>query len=47
MNMGFGSTRGRRLRSNLYLAWVYTKSLLYSLKQSLRRERGRDRFIYK
>ena len=45
--MRFGSTHGRRLHSKLYLSWVYTKSLLYSLKQSLRRHRGSDRFIYK
>jgi hypothetical protein len=45
--MGFGVARGRGLRSRLYVGWVYLKSVFYSLRRALRRDKGSDRFIYK
>jgi hypothetical protein len=45
--MGFEGARGRGLRSRLYVGWVYVKSVFYSLKRALKRNKGSDRFIYK
>lgn len=36
-----------RLQTRAYIAWVYVKSLFYSLRRWLRRSPGADPFIYK